>query len=289
LTLSAYTAGKVNIQRAYVRLQSGSLALHIEYSSPLDVQVYLFDPPGGMHYMKQQTLKQGQGRLVFEIPVHVFNTINQEVKIMTLNFDDEAFITFNTSQIDPDLLEKTIGASSGTPDYGDYADFMENQYWSQDMIWAIQRGLISGMEVRNRSTGQTERLLKPYDTLTEAQALTILYRYFRPEQMNRQASSDSSWFAAVPYELAKADGRPMRTKELRGGNWPNLWPPCTLNESSRLGKPWRSCTRRGSRTAPGKRPIRSRRLERKTSFNGRISCRSCTGMTSMCPGIHELD
>lgn len=208
LTLSAYTAGKVNIQRAYVRLQSGSLALHIEYSSPLDVQVYLFDPPGGMRYMKQQTLKQGQGRLVFEIPVPVFNTINQEVKIMTLNFDDEAFITFDTSQIDPDLLEKTIGASSGTPDYGDYADFMENQYWSQDMIWAIRRGLISGMEVRNRSTGQTERLLKPYDTLTEAQALTILYRYFRPEQMNRQASSDSSWFAAVPYELAKADGLP---------------------------------------------------------------------------------
>jgi hypothetical protein len=79
-----------------------------------------------------------------------------------------------------------------------YDDYKESQYWSEDMIWAINKGLITGY----RENGKY--LLKPSNALTEAEALTILYRYFEPEAM-ASTTSDLDWWASVPYQLAEQD------------------------------------------------------------------------------------
>ncbi|MBD0384864.1 S-layer homology domain-containing protein [Paenibacillus sedimenti] len=80
-----------------------------------------------------------------------------------------------------------------------YGDYKEGQYWSEDMIWAINKGLITGYKENGNY------LIKPSNTLTEAEALTTLYRYFEPEALV-STTSDFDWWASVPYQLAEKDG-----------------------------------------------------------------------------------
>ncbi|RSK28816.1 hypothetical protein EJF36_19120 [Bacillus sp. HMF5848] len=86
-----------------------------------------------------------------------------------------------------------------------YFDFKKGDYWSDDMAWAIDNKLISGYKNVLISSGKTGNLLKPYNTLTEAQALTVMYRYFDPVELKNNNTS-SSWWAAKAYQLANRDG-----------------------------------------------------------------------------------
>ncbi|RSK26259.1 alpha/beta fold hydrolase [Bacillus sp. HMF5848] len=50
-----------------------------------------------------------------------------------------------------------------------FTDFDPDAYWAEPMTWAVENEIMKGYE--------TEKLLKPYDAITERQALTILFRF----------------------------------------------------------------------------------------------------------------
>jgi hypothetical protein len=91
-----------------------------------------------------------------------------------------------------------------------YADFQENKYWSENMAWAIKEGLIAGYEEKNPKTGKVEKLLKPQGQLSEAQFLTILFRYSESSEMLITTPKDPKWWASVPYQIAEKLGVPTK-------------------------------------------------------------------------------
>jgi hypothetical protein len=93
-------------------------------------------------------------------------------------------------------------ATSTTP--VSYADYKSGYYWSDSMLWAVNNGVISGYtNVKNPRTGKYENLLKPYATITEAEFLSILTRYFYPEEVMNTKSLDPTFWASVSYQLAE--------------------------------------------------------------------------------------
>lgn len=85
-----------------------------------------------------------------------------------------------------------------------YADYRTGQYWSDSMLWAVNNGVISGyMNVKNPRTGKYENLLRPLSSTTEAEFLSILTRYFYPEDVKNTKSADPKFWASVPYQLAE--------------------------------------------------------------------------------------
>lgn len=84
-----------------------------------------------------------------------------------------------------------------------FADFKTGQYWSDNMLWAIEKGLISGYtNVKNPQTGKLENLIKPQNNLTESQFLAVLFRYTNPDELNSTKPA-TSWWASAPYQLAE--------------------------------------------------------------------------------------
>ncbi|MDC3418327.1 S-layer homology domain-containing protein [Aquibacillus salsiterrae] len=82
-----------------------------------------------------------------------------------------------------------------------YDDFKANQNWSDDMLWAIQQGLIKGyVNQKNPNTGQTGNWLNPNENLTEAQMLSVLFSYTNPAELLTTEADD--FWASVPYQLA---------------------------------------------------------------------------------------
>jgi uncharacterized protein YkwD len=89
------------------------------------------------------------------------------------------------------------------PTKGVYADYKPGLYWSANMLWAIEKGLISGYSnVKNPKTGKLENLLKPNDNLTEAQFLSVLFRYTNATELKNTKPTDSKWWASTAYQLA---------------------------------------------------------------------------------------
>lgn len=85
-----------------------------------------------------------------------------------------------------------------------YADYKGGQYWSEAMLWAIDKGYITGyMNVKNPKTGKVENLLKPMDTLTEGQFLTILFRYLYPNELKNTKPKDPKFDLSVVYQMAE--------------------------------------------------------------------------------------
>ncbi|WP_427392314.1 CAP domain-containing protein [Geobacillus icigianus] len=85
-----------------------------------------------------------------------------------------------------------------------YADYKDGQYWSEPMLWALDKGLITGyMNVKNPKTGKVENLLKPMDTLTEGQFLTILFRYLYPDELKNTKPKDPKFDLSVVYQMAE--------------------------------------------------------------------------------------
>jgi hypothetical protein len=86
-----------------------------------------------------------------------------------------------------------------------YNDFKDGQYWSKDMLWAIDEGLIQGYLNRTHPTNKKNKTkgnwLNPYGNLTEAQMVTVLFKYAKPDEFaNTTPASD--WWASTAYQLA---------------------------------------------------------------------------------------
>jgi uncharacterized protein YkwD len=82
-----------------------------------------------------------------------------------------------------------------------YRDYKEHAYWSQPMKWAVDREIVKGY--------QDEGLLKPYNTLTEAQYLTMLLRYLVPAELNSSPKPAGHW-AFKQYEVAQRYRLPVK-------------------------------------------------------------------------------
>ncbi|MDC3415943.1 CAP domain-containing protein [Aquibacillus salsiterrae] len=83
-----------------------------------------------------------------------------------------------------------------------YDDFKPNEYWSDDMIWATEQGLIKGyIDARHPITDKKGNWLNPYGDLTEAQMLSVLFQYFAKEELAASGSTPGFW-ALAQYQLA---------------------------------------------------------------------------------------
>jgi hypothetical protein len=72
------------------------------------------------------------------------------------------------------LINLTWHSEADASTLSDYIDFDATAYYAEPMTWAVDRGLMNGYP--------TEKKLKPFHTLTEAQFLTMLFRYLSPEE-----------------------------------------------------------------------------------------------------------
>lgn len=80
-------------------------------------------------------------------------------------------------------------------EYRGFVDFKEDAYWAEPILWSVDKKLISGFKANNRN------YLKPMDPLTEAQFLTILFRYAKPEELASTVPQSKYW-ASTSYQLA---------------------------------------------------------------------------------------
>lgn len=104
-----------------------------------------------------------------------------------------------------------------TPGYSAYAkkfaDFSTTAWWTDDMIWAIDRGLISGYgDVWNAKTKKYETQLQPKTQLTEAHFLTIFFRFAQKDEL-ANVNNTSSWNKSGLYNMAKKYHMPVLANE----------------------------------------------------------------------------
>lgn len=94
-----------------------------------------------------------------------------------------------------------------------FADFNRNAWWAGDMIWAVERGYISGYgKALNPKTKKYEEYLRPGNQLTEAHFLMILFRYMIPYEYESMKAT-SKWAYNVPYKLAERHNLPTLGSE----------------------------------------------------------------------------
>jgi hypothetical protein len=105
--------------------------------------------------------------------------------------------------------------SEPAPTFDDYAG---GKYWSDTMLWAVDKGLITGFD-----TGFEGRyLLKPYAALSEYQLLMILFRYLEPERLLSLANNTNTFenYSYSLYTLAQEYGLPTMGKVYRPSSSP---------------------------------------------------------------------
>ncbi|QDP99170.1 SH3 domain-containing protein [Lysinibacillus fusiformis] len=94
-----------------------------------------------------------------------------------------------------------------------FADFSTTAWWRDDMIWAIDRGLISGYgNVWNAKTKKYETQLQPNTQLTEAHFLTIFFRFAQNDEL-ASVKNTSSWNKSGLYNMAKKYKMPVLANE----------------------------------------------------------------------------
>jgi len=110
-------------------------------------------------------------------------------------------------------------ASTPTPTPKDYSAYAKKfadfriDWWTDNMIWAIDKGLIQGdSTVWNSKTKKYETHLKPKSQLTEAHFLTIFFRYAEKDEL-ASVKSTSSWSRSGIYNMAKKYEMPVLANE----------------------------------------------------------------------------
>ncbi|MEK3765817.1 SH3 domain-containing protein [Solibacillus sp. FSL K6-4121] len=94
-----------------------------------------------------------------------------------------------------------------------YADFNPTAWWKDDMIWAIDRGLIKGYNDEwNAKTKKYETQLQPNRHLTEAHFLTIFFRYAQNDEL-ANVKGTSSWSRSGIYNMAEKYKMPVLANE----------------------------------------------------------------------------
>lgn len=120
-----------------------------------------------------------------------------------------SFTTAGKSTTDPSNPTNPSKPPVGNIDVSKFADYRADQYWAEDFQWAVNRGIINGYQnVYNPTTKKYENLLKPYTNLTENQMLSVLLRYFKPDELP-STKPKTSWVADVNYQLASKYGLPV--------------------------------------------------------------------------------
>ena len=82
-----------------------------------------------------------------------------------------------------------------------FTDFRADQWWADDMKWAIGSGYIQGFNARNPS-GEAQFDIRPNQHLTEAEFLTLIFRQARADILNSK-SPQSEWWAEPTYLTAE--------------------------------------------------------------------------------------
>jgi hypothetical protein len=107
-----------------------------------------------------------------------------------------AFTTTGTSTVTPPPV-------APVPSPTGFVDYKTGQYWSEPMLWAINKGLISGYtNVKNPKTGKLENWIKPMDVLTEAQFLSVMFRYTNKAELDATKPTVPTYWASTAYQLA---------------------------------------------------------------------------------------
>ncbi|MGE7751576.1 CAP domain-containing protein [Lysinibacillus fusiformis] len=121
-----------------------------------------------------------------------------------------SFTTAGKSTTDPSNPTNPSKPPVGSIDVSKFADYRADQYWAEDFQWAVNRGIINGYQnVYNPVTKKYENLLKPNTNLTENQMLSVLLRYFKPDEL-ASTKPKTSWVADVNYQLANKYGLPVK-------------------------------------------------------------------------------
>lgn len=175
-------------------------------------RMFLKDSKGKLvELLNKSNVPEVNGNTFYIIPKYPLQ--KGETYTATLNYYDsnEKLQTYSWS-FTTDRIDSPPTAVFN-PYYQRFADFNHNEWWANDMVWAIDRGLIQGYSnVKNAKTGRYETLLKPNSTLTEAHFLTILFRYAKPRELSNTRPT-SNWVYNVQYQLAKKYNLPTRANE----------------------------------------------------------------------------
>ena len=120
-----------------------------------------------------------------------------------------SYLNHSNSTLTPPVVTK--------PDYSAYAakfaDFDATAWWRDDMIWAIDRGLINGYSnIWNAKTKKYEKQLQPNTQLTEAHFLTIFFRFAQKDEL-ASVKNTSSWNKSGLYNMAKKYKMPVLANE----------------------------------------------------------------------------
>lgn len=81
-----------------------------------------------------------------------------------------------------------------------FDDFDKNAYWAQPAAWAVEQGIMVGYT--------KEKVLKPYQALTEGQYLTMLLRYLGPKELQSIPIGTDPWFSQ--YQIAGSYHLPVK-------------------------------------------------------------------------------
>ncbi|MGY4797236.1 CAP domain-containing protein [Lysinibacillus fusiformis] len=119
-----------------------------------------------------------------------------------------SFTTVGKSTTDPSYPTNPSKPPVGSIDITKFADYRADQYWAEDFQWAVNRGINGYQNVYNPVTKKYENLLKPNTNLTENQMLSVLLRYFKPDEL-ASTKPKTSWVADVNYQLASKYGLPV--------------------------------------------------------------------------------
>ncbi len=88
-----------------------------------------------------------------------------------------------------------------------YNDYQDGQYWSKDILWAVDNGLIQGYLNTTHPTSKLNKTignwLNPSGQLTEAQAVAILFRYAKPDELAKMDAQNTEYWAKPAYQLAE--------------------------------------------------------------------------------------
>jgi Uncharacterized protein with SCP/PR1 domains len=148
---------------------------------------FFSDETGLVHLYPKQELKAGE-------------TYTVNVKYGNRN-DTWSFTTKSSASTptNPTTPTTPVDTSIGKQ----FADFQTGKYWTENMVWALEQGLIAGYEEYNPKTGKTEKLLKPATELSEAQFLTILFRHSESSLVMMTEPKDKKWWASQAYVIAE--------------------------------------------------------------------------------------
>jgi hypothetical protein len=122
--------------------------------------------------------------------------VSYKLKSGETRTDTMSFTTEGGATVTPPPVEKPKPV---------FTDFATGKYWSESSLWAVEKGILAGY----KTTGDNNYLLKPYDQLTEAQLLTVMFRYLEPAQMEAYKNINPNFFAEGAYKIAESKGLPV--------------------------------------------------------------------------------